>query len=230
MKRGQKTMLVLAMAVFMVMVPFVPGLTLAGDLGFTEETPSYAPGEGGDVESRGWLYSRAWVEKTGQTESYGPGDDGDLEKGVVWPVPRFRDNGNGTVTDRLTGLIWLKNANCFGTMVWDDALSLCNDLQHGDCGLTDGSEPGDWRFPNVKELHSLIHFGYVTPALPNTEGTGQWTEGDPFTGVQSGPYWSSTAYADYPDDASWFVYLGYGIVLDGPKAGSYYVWPVRGGR
>jgi hypothetical protein len=32
--------------------------------------------------------------------------------GVAWPNPRFTDNSDGTVTDNLTGLIWLKNANC----------------------------------------------------------------------------------------------------------------------
>ena len=53
--------------------------------------------------------------KTGQTVSYALGDDGDLQKGVMWPVPRFTDNGSGTVTDNLTGLIWLKDANCFGS-------------------------------------------------------------------------------------------------------------------
>ena len=62
------------------------------------------------------------VEKTGQTTSYAAGDDGDLEKGVTWPSPRFTDNTNGTVTDNLTGLIWLKNANCFGEKSWSAAL------------------------------------------------------------------------------------------------------------
>jgi len=229
MKEQRKSVLVLAMAAFMAMVLFVPGLTLADGPEYTGETPSYASGEAGDLESRGWLFRRAWVEKTGQTASYGPGDDGDWQKGVAWPVPRFRDNADGTVTDRLTGLIWLKNANCFGLMDWDEALSECNDLQHGDCGLTDGSEPGDWRLPNVKELHSLIHFGYSYPALPNTEGTGQWTEGDPFTGVQSGYYWSSTTYANGTDDG-WFVGLHQGYVVTYAKTDNYYVWPVRGRR
>ena len=44
------------------------------------------------------------------------------QKGVAWPNPRFTDNGNGTVTDNLTGLIWLKNANCFGTKKLGDGL------------------------------------------------------------------------------------------------------------
>ena len=54
------------------------------------------------------------VPKTGQTTIYAAGDDGALQKGVAWPTPRFTDNDNGTVTDNLTGLIWMKNANAFG--------------------------------------------------------------------------------------------------------------------
>jgi len=55
------------------------------------------------------------VPKTGQTTKYSDGDDGDLQKCVAWPDPRFTDNGDGTVTDNLTGLIWLKEANHIGT-------------------------------------------------------------------------------------------------------------------
>ena len=61
------------------------------------------------------------VEKTGQTKCYdtrdteiscnNTGQNGDLEKGVVWPIPRFADNWNGTVKDNLTGLMWTKDAN-----------------------------------------------------------------------------------------------------------------------
>lgn len=66
------------------------------------------------------------VPRTGQTVSTSAtaGEDGDLQKGLAWPSPRFTDNGNGTVTDNLTGLIWLKNADCFGfvtTQVWATA-------------------------------------------------------------------------------------------------------------
>ena len=66
------------------------------------------------------------VPKTGKTTSYATGDDGDLEKGVAWPIPRFTDNSNGTIRDNLTGLIWLKDANCFGSRTWSEALSDCN--------------------------------------------------------------------------------------------------------
>jgi hypothetical protein len=64
--------------------------------------------------------------------------------------PRLTDNGNGTVTDNLTGLTWLKNANCFGPSSWFDAVAFCKALKNGQCGLADGSNPGDWRLPNIK--------------------------------------------------------------------------------
>jgi len=41
-------------------------------------------------------------------------DDGDVRAGVASPNPRFTDNNSGTVTDNLTGLVWIKNTNAFG--------------------------------------------------------------------------------------------------------------------
>jgi hypothetical protein len=170
------------------------------------------------------------VEKSGQTTSYATGDDGDLEKGVAWPNPRFTDNLDGTITDNLTGLIWLKDANCFGVRTWDQALSVCNGLASGSCGLTDGSIAGDWRLPNSNELTSLVHKGYALPALPNTAGTGQWSEGDPFNNVDGAPfYWSSTTYAGGTDFA-WHIYLGAGRGFALDKTDPGFVWPVRGGH
>jgi hypothetical protein len=159
------------------------------------------------------------VPKTGLTISYADYDDGYYEKGVAWPIPRFTDNNNGTVTDNLTGLIWLKDANCFGTRAWSDALSDCNGLASGQCGLTDGSTEGDWRLPNVKELQSLIDYGEYWPALPS---------GDPFTNVQSSNYWSSTTFAPSTDNA-WLVVMFHGGLIISNKSSSFYVWPVRGG-
>ena len=170
----------------------------------------------------------AGVEKTGQTKSYETGDDGDLETGVAWPNPRFTDNEDGTVTDNLTGLIWLKDANCFGSRNWATALSDCNGLANGSCNLTDGSVAGDWRLPNLKELHSLIHYGVYSPALPNTAGTDRWTEGDPFSNVQSlGFYWSSNTHTV---DSAYGVSPGHGGIGFNPKINDYDVWPVRGGQ
>ncbi len=159
------------------------------------------------------------MAKTGQTASYAAGDDGALQKGVAWPNPRFTDNANGTVTDNLTGLVWLKNANCAGQKTWSDALAGAAALASGSCGLTDGSTVGQWRLPTIKELNSLVNAGAIDPALP---------AGHPFTGVQSSNYWSSTAYAPLADYA-WVVRLDVGFVDEGHKTNGIFVWPVRGG-
>ncbi len=191
-------------------------------------------------------YPPAPLPETGQTDCYKSdgntrsctcGDpncpsrqDGALQKGVAWPDPRFTDNGNGTVTDNLTGLIWLEDASCTnlagtdaeGRGNWATAISAANALAQGTCGLSDGSDPGDWRLPNVRELHSLIDYGQVNPALPSGYSTF-------FTGVQSDVYWTSTTYADFTSFA-WHVRLYDGYVHYGSKALTYYVWPVRGGQ
>ena len=160
------------------------------------------------------------IPKTGQTSSHGTRDDGALQRGVAWPDPRFTDNGNGTVTDNLTNLVWLKNANCDGTKTWTNALAFANGLTNGQCGLTDGSAAGDWWLPNRRELFSLIDDSQVNPALPS---------GHPFTGVQSSFYWSSTAYADNADYA-WFVSMLHGYVSTYGKSSALHVWPVRAGQ
>jgi hypothetical protein len=211
---------------------------------FTE--PSSGP-TAGTMHTLDEIYNlaglRAPVARTGQTLCYGefggilpscttgigPGQDGDLKKGVAWPNPRFTDS-NGTVTDNLTGLIWLKDANCtnffsgditgLNNRSWANALTAANLLASGRCGLTDGSTTGQWRLPNRRELFSLIDDNNFNPAFPTVH---------PFTGVQSNGYWSSTSYAGSPGYA-WLVYLDDGRVNSVFKTGAYYVWPVRGGQ
>ena len=128
------------------------------------------------------------VARTGQTESDGTGDDGEYQAGVAWPVPRFTDNLDGTVTDNLTGLVWTRRADCAGQETWHGARAYCNWLGHDVCGLRDGSAAGDWRLANLRELHSLIHYAFTEPAVPNTAGTAQWTPGDPFNDLRSASY------------------------------------------
>jgi hypothetical protein len=107
----------------------------------------------------------------------GTGQDGEIQAGVPFPTLRFTDNSSGTVRDNLTGLIWLKNANCFGGQTWGNALSAANNLADDpastttDCGLPHGSVASDWRLPNIKELQCLIDFGFFSPALSNAAGT-----------------------------------------------------------
>jgi len=179
------------------------------------------------------------VAKTGQTTSYRTHDDGDLRKGVAWPTPRFTDKNDGTVTDNLTNLIWLKNANCAGAKVnWNTAIDYCAALYdgctsclgtEGDCSLSDGSSAGDWRLPNRNELLSLVDIAYFNPALSNAAGTGRWSEGDPFTGIQSGGnYWSSSTLASRTNHA-WFL-ASVGTMKRQDKSIEFHVWCVRGGN
>jgi hypothetical protein len=158
------------------------------------------------------------VPKTGQIVTSGTRDDGALKRGVAWPTPRFTDNGDGTVTDNLTRLIWLKNANAFGKKTWAEALTAANGLEAGG-GLTDGSKKGDWRLPNLRELQSLVDYGSKEPALPADH---------PFTGGVLSHYWSSTAKFGNTDWA-WGVYFDDGHVWDLIKSDNWYVWCVRGG-
>jgi hypothetical protein len=140
---------------------------------------------------------------------------------------RYRDNDDGTVTDNRTGLIWLKNANCFGQQDWETAMLRAAKLAHGQCSLNDSSKAGDWRLPTIDEWKAMMDKRYKNPALSNATGTGKWKEGDAFTGVQSSWYWSSS-----PSSTSnaWYVYLIDGIVGSNAKAYALYVWAVRGGH
>ncbi|MGC2696629.1 MAG: DUF1566 domain-containing protein [Candidatus Angelobacter sp.] len=176
---------------------------------------------------RGGQTSR--IAQTGQNQCFGifgqpmdcsgSGQDADIRAGIPFPQPRFVDNRNGTVTDRLTGLIWLKNANVFGTKTWQHALDACNFLGAGSGCLDDNSKPGDWRLPNLFELRSLMDYSTFNPAL---------SEGHPFDNVIPSLYWSSTTVASAPNLAR-FVFVGVGPSVWDHKGVLLHVWPVRGG-
>lgn len=155
----------------------------------------------------------------GQAGCAGTGQDGELQRGAS-TSPRFTDNGNGTVTDNLTRLTWLKDAGCFGARYWTDALSDGNQLASGSCGLADGSVPGDWRLPNVNELRSILDYGQERPALPADH---------PFVGVESQSYWTSSTYRP-SSTLAWAVGFATGESLGYDKDGfaGPRVWPVRG--
>ncbi len=169
------------------------------------------------------------VSRTGAMDTTVYGDDGSLRKGVVWPIPRFTDNNDGTILDNLTGLIWLKQADCSGAQGWHGALDFSNNhLEDGICGLEDNSQTGDWRLPNIREIRSLTHSEYSFEAIPDTAGNGRWSEGNPFTGIQPN-YWSNTTDPSIPSRAlRYSTGRGTIIVQDKAVVGIYFAWPVRG--
>jgi hypothetical protein len=184
------------------------------------------------------------VPQTGQTQCWdssgrlipcdGTGQDGDFQAGVVFPAQRFRDNGDGTVRDNLTGLIWLKGASCLGSGHWTQAFASVAALNAGDafpCAGYRARTFTDWRLPNARELHSLVDYGFSSPALSNAEGTAQWSEGDAFSGVpapqQPSFYWTSSSFVDAPTGA-WGLHLHTGTLIGVGKDNAGLVWPVRG--
>jgi len=139
----------------------------------------------------------------------------------LWGAP-YTDNGNGTVTDTATGLVWQKCSRGQGTTVgncttgsattssWTSAITYCE-------GLTLGSR-SDWRLPNINELRSIVD--YVKSSSPTIDSTS-------FPNTQSGGYWSSSNYI-FGGGVSWLVLFDYGVVTSGPNTFNSYVRCVTG--
>ena len=124
----------------------------------------------------------------------GTGQDAEKLAGAVLPAaPRFTEptTPNGTLTDKLTDLVWLKNADCLeGAKTWQEALTTGNTLASGICGLSDNSVAGQWRLPNRKELLSLTNF---EQALGDV-----WLNGQGFVDGVHDYYWTSDTFVFAP--------------------------------
>lgn len=153
---------------------------------------------------------------------------------------RFVDCGNGTVTDTVTGRIWLKDAACLGgSAAYSTQFAAAANLSHGQCGLTDNSSAGDWRLPSKEDWESLLGSalangcptGPGSVVVPDTAGTGCWSEGDPFTGLTTSVnnlWWSSTVSSTDPSNA-WTGVIDSGTTtVAGPRTAGAPSWAVRG--
>ena len=169
---------------------------------------------------------------TGPAGSQAAGPQGDANN-------RFKDNGNGTVTDGQTGLIWLKDWGCGGRRSWVSGIAWAAALANGQCSLTDGSSAGDWRLPTIEEWSdttttrqddSMLRPSCPdgSPNIPNTAGTGCWTQGNPFINPRMAGYWSATSLADGPS-SGWFVRLPDAFFSNADKNGVSEATAVRGG-
>ncbi len=138
---------------------------------------------------------------------------------------RWCDQGNGTVKDMTTGLVWLKDAAWGGQYAfWEISITGPNahdraaQLKDGDGGLSDGSGEGDWRLPTKTELYNLAN---GTEAVRNDTMRA-------FFGVAT-QYWSSTASVSTPANA-WNVLLDTGAESTSLKNTQLHAWPVRSGN
>ena len=138
-----------------------------------------------------------------------PGLDGFQQTGCS-PANRFMDNGNGTVMDSCTGLMW-QQSSAPGLYGWQEALLYAEGLVLG------GFD--DWRLPNIRELQSIADYGRFDPAI------------DPvFTDTVSDWYWSSTPLGFPPamnPDFAFNVNFENGDVYDWRKNDSLSVRLVR---
>jgi hypothetical protein len=143
----------------------------------------------------------------------GTGQDGEFKSGVAWPAQRFEVLDNA-VLDRLTGLVWTKNANrAEFPLAWQEALDHIATMNRDRI-----SGSADWRLPNRRELRSLMSHQTRMPALP---------EGHPFVNVFSGWYWTSTTAAINTAYA-WYIHMEGARMFYGRKEQYFLFWPVRG--
>ena len=128
----------------------------------------------------------------------------------------FVDNGDGTITDRSTGLTWQQDT-APGTYTWKQALSYCESLTLA--GHT------DWRLPTVKEFYSIVDDERQDPPIIDTAyfPDTKWS-------CDSCVYWLSTSYAKSPDSVL-------GIFFNSGNFNNFYKQPyclyvraVRGGQ
>lgn len=150
----------------------------------------------------------------GRIKGYGLGMDGQdkmfnylLVRGrETYGVNEYTDNGDGTITDAATELMWMQDDNDT-SMYWADALTYAENFEYA--GYS------DWRLPDAKELHSILDY------TKSPETTNSATIDDLFNstvieneaGEDDYPwYWSSTTHESESDDmeGGWGVYLAFG--------------------
>jgi len=124
---------------------------------------------------------------------------------------RYKDNGDGTVTDNVTGLMWQKNDDGI-IYEWEPAITHCESLSF--------ATYSDWRLPNIKELRSIVDNSRYNPSIDATL----------FPNSNLKDYWSSTTFAGTQIDAYYVLFSFDGRVNRNIKNYFYYVRCVRGGQ
>ncbi|MEK8021359.1 MAG: DUF1566 domain-containing protein, partial [Candidatus Parabeggiatoa sp.] len=168
-------------------------------------------------------YDNIKLSQTGQVTQYEAGDDGDIQAGVKWPTPRFTDNQDGTITDNLTGLMWLKQSHCLGSsVVWQDAFDKISNFNNKSASYNCKEYKAsyqDWRLANINELESLINANEISQAIwLNKQGIA----------VQPTRYWTSTTSV-WSKTLAWIINLSNsGDIGTGLKeTDKNYILPVR---
>ncbi len=124
-------------------------------------------------------------------------------------INNFVDNGDGTITDKATGLMWMKDDSKKG-MTWKEALVYADTFKYA--GYS------DWRLPDAKELQSIVDYSRspgttssasIDPLFNSTSITNEAGEIDyPF-------YWTSTTHENMMtgNEGGWAVYVSFGRAM-----------------
>ena len=96
--------------------------------------------------------------------------------------PSYTDNGDGTITDNVTGLMWQQTPS-LDHYSWQQAVDTCESLELA------GYD--DWRIPSLKELFSISDFSQGWPYLDTT----YFDLADSGSVSKDEQYWSSNTYA-----------------------------------
>lgn len=168
-------------------------------------------------------------EKGNQVSCAGTGQDGEFQAGTK---NSFIDNGDGTVTDNLTGLTWEKLSNDDSLHDRDDAYTWTDAMQVKVAKLNDGSgfaDHTDWRVPNRRELETLVDLSAQIPAtFPEFDGScSPGCDIGACSCTPHEPFWTSSPY---PDTLfAWAVDFYDGNIPSLAKGEKHHVRAVRGG-
>jgi hypothetical protein len=126
-----------------------------------------------------------------------------VASGLAVQYTRWSDQGDGTVKDMETGLVWLQKADWGGDLTYEDARTRAGILCAGANGanLSDGSVEGDWRIPTRKEIYRLANGNEPIRCTSYS-----CDDEHSFTGVgdQNDYYWTPL-YSSSKLDAKWVV-------------------------
>jgi hypothetical protein len=157
----------------------------------------------------------------------GSGQDGELQKGLA---RSYVDNGDGTITDTQTGLMWEKQSDDGSihdqdtTYIWGNGLG----VKVATLNSTNFAGYNDWRLPNVNELQSLIDYATVLPAVDAAFNGGciPTCAVTTCSCTSASFYWTSTSSTNNSSDA-WVVDFNVGGLSPESKVTNYAVRAVR---
>ncbi len=191
----------------------------------------------GDLPATGQLTAYTSDKNDGIVAPVAVPDDGTLRVGATL---RYADNGDGTITDLNTGLMWEKKSDDGGLHDHDDTHTWSSETGTQDTiwdwledvnaeGGVGFAGHGDWRIPNAKELASLVDYEHVDPAIDPAFNAGCVPGCSVLTCscTSAFHYWTSTTSVGSPLFA-WVVVFGSGSVDPDQKISFRYVRAVRG--